>query len=111
MRHCSGSKVVIIVGDGLGRGRGNAAERIVAAAQEALAASVVLVSPPAAAGGLGGLFGAFGGGVGRSTAGDVRFNKVEQQVQPQLCYQSTDLQHECTRKGKGMPKLVPTAGP
>ena len=81
---CSGSQVVVIVGDGMGRARGNAAERIVAAATEARAGSIVLVSPSGAGGGgLGGLFGAFTGGGGRSTAGDVCFSKLEQQVQLQ----------------------------
>ena len=74
---CSGSKVVIITGDGFGRGRGNVAERIVAAAQEAQASSITLVSSSGAAGGLGSLFGAFSGG---GTPGDGRLSRLEQQV-------------------------------
>ncbi len=74
---CSGSKVVIITGDGFGRARGNVAERVVAAAQEAQASSITLVSSSGAAAGLGSLFGAFGGG---GTPGNGQLSKLEQQV-------------------------------
>ena len=54
--------MVVFTGDGFGRARGNVAERVVAAAEEARASSITLVSSAGAGGGLGGLFGAFASG-------------------------------------------------
>ena len=79
---CSGSKVVIIIGDGLPRARSNAAGRIVTAARKAGAASIMLVSP--AGGGLGGILGAFRVAADTSASGDARFSRPENQVPLQL---------------------------
>ena len=76
----SGSKVVIVLGDGLPRARSNAAGRIVAASRKAGAASILLVSPAAGGPGLGGILGAFRVAADTSTSGDARFSRPENQV-------------------------------